>query len=172
MKKHPLIGCCGISCGLCPRFQSRAPSRCSGCGPDAHCSYCPVFRCCSLKRNYETCADCPEYPCDKIAAWSDGDSFVSHRNCLLNLDTIKKAGTDAFLKGEAERREILETMLENYNPGRCTSLYCLASTLMSIGSLRKALARMGDIRTDKPKSFKILIQEMADKEKIPLKLRR
>jgi hypothetical protein len=26
-----LVGCCGIYCGLCTKYQSKAPSRCIGC---------------------------------------------------------------------------------------------------------------------------------------------
>jgi hypothetical protein len=25
---HPTIGCCGIDCGLCPRYYTDGPSRC------------------------------------------------------------------------------------------------------------------------------------------------
>ncbi len=172
MKKHYLVGCCGISCGLCPRFQSKAKSRCLGCGPDGHCSYCPIFRCCAMKRTYETCADCNEFPCDKFSRWFDKDSFVTHQKCLSNIQKNKKAGIKEFLKEQAKRKKLLETFLEKYNPGQCMSLYCLASALMSVESLKNAQKQIGDIKENKPKTFKILIQELAEKEKISLKLRR
>lgn len=172
MKKNNLIGSCGISCGLCPRFQSKAKSRCLGCGPDGHCSYCPIFRCSQMKRNYETCADCDEFPCEKFKKWFDGDSFVSHQKCLLNIQTIKKIGIEKFLEEQKERKEILETMLEKYNPGQCMSLYCLASTLMDIELLRDIIKQVENVEGDKPKAFKKLIQELAEKKKISLKLRK
>ena len=139
MKKHYLIGCCGISCGLCPRFQSKAKSRCLGCGPDGHCSYCSIFRCCVMKQNYETCADCNDFPCERFDAWFDGDSFVTHQKCLANVTKIKEVGINKFLKEEVERQELLELMLEKYNSGRSMSLYCLAASLMSVKSLKDAL---------------------------------
>jgi hypothetical protein len=172
MKKHNLIGCCGISCGLCPRFQSKAKSRCLGCGPDAHSSYCSIFRCCVMKRNNETCADCSEFPCGKFDRWFGSDSFVTHQECLPNIQKIKKVGVAEFLKEQVERKRLLEMILEKYNPGRCTSLYCLASALLSIGSLKKAVKQIEGAKEDKAKSFKKLIQELAEKEKISLKLRK
>lgn len=172
MKKYPLVGCCGISCGLCPRFQSKAKSRCLGCGPDAHCSYCSIFRCCVMKRKYQTCADCNEFPCEKFDKWFDADSFVTHQKCLPNIKKIKKVGIKEFLREQAERKKILEIMLEKYNPGQCMSLYCLASALMSVESLKMALKQIEGVKKNEPKSFKILIQELAGKEKISLKLRR
>jgi hypothetical protein len=172
MKEHNLIGCCGISCGLCPRFQSKAKSRCLGCGPDAHCPYCSIFRCCVMKRDHETCADCSEFPCKKFDAWSDADSFVTHQKCLLNIKKIKEAGINEFLKEQADRRELLELMLEKYNPGQCMSLYCLASAFMSVGLLKKAVKQTESAKEDKARSLKRLLQELAEREKISLKLRR
>lgn len=48
----------------------------------------------------------------------------------------------------------------------------MASALMSVESLKKALKQIENIEGNKPKSFKILIQELAKKEKISLKLRK
>ena len=171
-KQYSLAGCCGISCGLCPRFQSNAKSRCLGCGPDGHCSYCSIFRCCQMKNNYETCADCSEFPCGKFNLWFDSDSFVTHLKCHPNIMEIKKSGIIEFIKEQEERRKLLEFILEKYNPGRLMSFYCLASALLSIESLKGALIQIGDIKEDKIKSFEILIKRMAVDENISLKLRK
>jgi len=32
LKKFETIGCCGIDCGLCPRFHTTGTSACPGCG--------------------------------------------------------------------------------------------------------------------------------------------
>jgi len=32
LKKNETIGCCGIDCGLCPRFHTKGDSVCPGCG--------------------------------------------------------------------------------------------------------------------------------------------
>jgi len=35
-EERNLIGCCGIFCGLCTKYQSKAPSRCIGWGSSIH----------------------------------------------------------------------------------------------------------------------------------------
>lgn len=172
MKQYNLIGCCGISCGLCPRFQSKSKSRCLGCGPDAHCSYCSIFRCCVTKRALETCGHCLEFPCGKYEKWFDADSFVTHQKCLQNIQEIKTDGIEKVLKEQEERKRFLEIILENYNPGRCSSLYCLASALMGIESLKKAENQIESVKEDKAKSFKKLIQKIAEVDNITLNLRK
>jgi len=32
LKIYNTIGCCGIDCGLCPRFYTKGDSVCPGCG--------------------------------------------------------------------------------------------------------------------------------------------
>jgi hypothetical protein len=171
-RKFTSIGCCGISCGLCPRFHSKAKSRCLGCGPDAHCSFCSIFRCCQIKRNYETCADCNEFPCEKFGKWFDADSFVTHSNCLINIQKIQNIGIKEFLKEQSERKNLLESILKKYNTGRLMSFYCLASSLLSIESLRKALKQIEPIRENKAKSFELIVKEFAKSENVVLKLRK
>jgi hypothetical protein len=63
-------------------------------------------------------------------------------------------------------------ILEKYNPGRLMSFYCLASSLMSVMLLKKAIKQIEVIKEDKIKSFELLIKESAEKEKIILKLRK
>jgi hypothetical protein len=172
MKKHNILGNCGISCGLCPRFQSKSESRCLGCGPDAHCAYCSIFRCSATKRKYETCAECGEFPCKKYEKWFDTDSFVTHQKCLSNIQEIKAVGIDDFLKEQKQRKKLLEIMLEKYNPGKCMSLYCLASSLISIKSLTEAWKQSENVRDNKPKALKLIIQELSEKEHVNLRLRR
>ncbi|MFC1533317.1 DUF3795 domain-containing protein [Thermodesulfobacteriota bacterium] len=171
-KRYNLIGCCGISCGLCPRYQSKAKSCCLGCVPDDHCKYCSIYKCCTKKHHFETCADCGEFPCNKFSKWFDKDSFVTHQKCLSNIQNIKTIGFDEFLKEQEERKEILEIMLEKYNPGRSMSFYCLASALINIESLNKSINKMENTKEDKPKLLKQSIQELAEKENVILKLRK
>ncbi|MDD1728927.1 MAG: DUF3795 domain-containing protein [Methanospirillum sp.] len=125
-----------------------------------------------MKRDYETCADCSEFPCKKFDTWFDADSFVTHQKCLSNIQEIKKTGIKEFLHEQGERKNILEIMLEKYNPGRSATLYCLASALMNPESLKKAIKQIESVKEDKPKSFKMVIQEYADEEKTSLKLRK
>lgn len=125
-----------------------------------------------MKRNFETCADCHDFPCEKFAKWFDGDSFVTHQKCLSNIKKIKNVGVKEFLKEQTERQRLLEIMLKEYNPGQCVSLYCLACALMRVDSLKKALRQIAGVKGDKAGAFKVLIQELAKKEKVSLKLRK
>jgi hypothetical protein len=125
-----------------------------------------------MKRNYETCANCSEFPCEKFDKWFNADSFVTHQKCLQNIQKIKTEGIEEFLKEQEERKSFLEIMLQKYNPGRCTSLYCLASALMSIESLKVSVQQIESVKEDKAKSFKKSIQELAENEQITLKLRK
>jgi hypothetical protein len=125
-----------------------------------------------MKRNCETCADCNEFPCEKFNKWFDKDSFVTHQKCLPDIQRIKKVGMNEFLNEQKERKILLEIMLEKYNPGKCMSLYCVASSLLSIKSLNNAIKQIESIKEDKAKSFKLLIQELSEKEKVTLKLRK
>lgn len=184
MKKFPEIGACGIDCGLCPTYYTKGPSKCPGCGgpefPNKHPS-CSILRCVSNKK-FETCADCEEFPCEKVKRWDGGDSFVTHKMCLQNLENIKKLGIENFLRQQRIRMEILDTILREYNEGRSKSFYCLASTLLPLADLRKALIEMEEkIKTEdnedieiKEKStlFKKLINQRAQQTKIDLKLRK
>jgi hypothetical protein len=125
-----------------------------------------------MKRDYETCADCNEFPCEKFGKWFDTDSFVTHHKCLPNIQRIKEVGINALLGEQEERRVLLEIMLKKYNPGKCMSLYCLVSSLMSVKSLNEAMKQIEGIKEDKAKSFKLLIQELSEKENIILRLRK
>ena len=64
-KKYFTIGCCGIDCGLCPRFHTKGDSVCPGCGglgfKEKHPS-CGFLTCCVTKKGLEVCSDCPDYP--------------------------------------------------------------------------------------------------------------
>lgn len=125
-----------------------------------------------MKRDHETCADCSEFPCEKFSKWFDGDSFVTHQKCLSNIQEIKKAGVKEFLNEQDERKNILEIMLEKYNPGRCATLYCLASALMTLTSLKKAVTQIENVKEEKAKSFKKMILEFAEEDKNTLILRK
>jgi hypothetical protein len=123
-----------------------------------------------MKRDYETCADCNEFPCEKFGKWFDIDSFVTHHRCLPNIQRIKEVGINFFLAEQEERKVLLEIMLERYNPGKCMSLYCLASSLMSVKSLYEAMKQVEGIKEEQAKSFKLLIQELSEKEDVILRL--
>jgi hypothetical protein len=189
-----LAGCCGLYCGLCPKFQSKAKSRCSGCkSPERQQGWiCPVFACCVRKKKHNTCAKCNEYPCEKVkkvlyiqANGTIFDSFMTHKPCYLdpktypNIMRIRKIGLSGWLKEQKERRLILEEILNRYNEGRSMTLFCTVATLMPIDLIKKGIKETEEVMSikdldikHKAKVFKEIIQRIALKENIDLKLRK
>jgi hypothetical protein len=134
MKQYPIIGCCGIDCGLCPRYHTDGSSACPGCAaPDFREKHpsCGFVTCCVTTRGFETCADCPEYPCSRFDREREGrDSFVTHRKVFDNLNAIRKNGYEAFLDIQSERMDLLQRLLHDFNDGRSKSYFCLACALL------------------------------------------
>ena len=183
--ERALMGSCGLYCGLCPRYQSNAPSRCLGCHLGEQHSYCSVYRCVT-KRGFTTCAECSEYPCERLlrvlGVEKGLDSFISHKPALDNLDQIKKDGLESHLAEQRERRLLAEHLLANYNEGRSMTLYCTACALMPPRPIKRAIDKMkrslnqGAVdETDQKKIAKAmrkLIDEAASDLGIDLALRR
>ncbi|MGE5604459.1 MAG: DUF3795 domain-containing protein [Bacteroidota bacterium] len=142
-KKIYTLGCCGLDCGLCPRFYTEGSSRCPGCcGVDFENKHpsCSFITCCVKKKNLEVCAECDDFPCPKFdKETGEVDSFVTHRRVLSNQNSIKESGIAVFIEQQKRRMSHLQTMLESYDDGRCKSFYCLAATLLSLKSLNESL---------------------------------
>ena len=184
-EKH-YVGCCGLYCGLCPRFTSSAPSRCLGCQLGPQHDYCSVYRCCVTKHSHLTCAECDEYPCERLLralGIEEGlDSFISHKSALPNLDRLREAGLDVFLHEQRERRLLAEYLIASYNEGRSMSFYCRACALLPPDLVREAISVVDSMLTSgqidssdlkaKAKMTKSLIQERATAAGIDLKLRK
>ena len=159
IRKHVTIACCGIDCGLCPRFYTAGSSHCPGCGGEGfeqkHPS-CSFVTCCVKKRGLEVCAHCNEFPCGKFdKETGKRDSFVTHRRVMSNQRLIAEVGLDHFLEQQAERMAFLETALMRYDDGKIKSYFCLAAALLSIDSLQQALslAEKGECLRDALKRF-------------------
>jgi hypothetical protein len=141
-RKHFTIGCCGIDCGLCPRYHTDGKSRCPGCGAidffEKHPS-CSIFTCCVKNKQLMTCADCMDFPCEKMKNWDIADSFVTHKNSLANLRSIKGNGLSAFIKQQKVRIELLEKIIKDFDDGRSKSFFCLALALLPIDEIQTAV---------------------------------
>jgi len=184
-EKH-LAGVCGLYCGLCPRYQSKAPSRCLSCHLGEQHSYCSVYRCCVTKRGLFTCADCDEYPCARLlrvlGVEKGLDSFISHKPAFPNLNRIREAGLEIHLEEQRERRLLVEHLLANYNEGRSMSFYCAACALMPPALIRQAIGEMegmlasgqvdGSNLKAKAKAMRAIVQDLASETGIDLKLRK
>lgn len=177
-----LAGCCGLFCGLCPRFQSKAPSRCFGCHltPFTN-SWCSIYRCCVKKKRYHTCAECADYPCSKFmdVLGMERDSFISHKPAKQNILKIKEDGLKAYLTEQRERRVILEKLLNDYNSGKEGSFSCLVCALLKPEQIREgiekveiALAKSEFDLKQKAKIYRAVFTDLAKDLGIELKLRR
>jgi hypothetical protein len=143
MKKYPTLGCCGLDCGLCPRFYTEGSSRCPGCaGPDFFSKHpsCSFITCCVREKKLEVCGQCKEFPCAKFSREGKADSFVTHRKVMANQELIKKEGVEKFITLQKKRIALLKEMFKDFDDGRSKSYFCLAAAIMEIGELEKALA--------------------------------
>jgi hypothetical protein len=182
-EEKKLAGCCGFYCGLCPKYQSAAKSRCPGCKILSLTISCKIFNCCVKERGFVTCAECDGFPCEKnnpeIFQWDD---FVTRKVCIPNIKRIKKVGLETWLHEQMDRRAILENLLANYDEGRSRSFYCRATALMPINLIKEAADEVSEMvgkgKLDdsdikgKARMCRGIIQELASKSNIDLKLRR
>ena len=173
-----LTGPCGIFCGLCTKYQSKAPSRCLGCRIGEQHSWCSIYNCCIMKKGFTTCIECEEYPCERYSRRGWGTDQLS-RVAQDSLDNIKGSGMEPWLKEQKERRIMVEELLDNYNDGRSMSFYCLACTLMPVNLINQAIGeikqRLSDNQIDdsdikaKAKALRAIIQNLASESGIDLK---
>jgi hypothetical protein len=181
----PIVGCCGLDCGLCPRYYTEGKSKCNGCGSEY--SYaavgCKIFKCCFKEKNFETCAECNDFPCSRFTgAWEDYDSFLTHKKMFSNLNYIREKGWTEHGHNVKRRMDLLRKMLEGFNDGKSRSYYCIVATLLPVADLEASLAKAEEkINTDEIRSndlkarSKILrsfLDTNAVKNGIELKLRK
>jgi len=178
-----LIGCCGLYCGLCPRYQSGAPGRCHGCKTFTFVTSCKIRNCCVKRKGLTTCAECDDFPCEKNNPETHQyEYFVTNKVCIPNLYRIKEVGLEIWLGEQKERQLILENLLAEYNEGRSKSFYCTATALMPVSLIEKAINEAREIIANnqinesdiksKARLLKSTIQDLASKSDIDLKLRK
>lgn len=186
VKKHPTLGCCGLDCGLCPRYYTEGSSQCPGCcGPDFYSKNpgCGFITCCVKKNNLEVCGECNDYPCQRFNDWLKKkayDSFLTHKKIDPNQDFIKKHGLQVYIEQQSKRIHLLEEMLKDFNDGRSKSFYCISTTLLSIEALEKIIRdskkkiKLSNVKDDDFKTkatiLKDFLKKAAEKEHIKLKL--
>jgi hypothetical protein len=161
-----LIGCCGLYCGLCNKYQSKAPSRCVGCQLGEQHRWCSIWNCCAKKHQFENCTECSEiFHCTiflrrKVGEWIPAADHLRH---------IQEAGLESWLKEQKERQALLEEWLQNYNEGRSMNLYCKICAGMPIDMINKATTaakdRLESLKADtsdtksKARVFKAVIED-------------
>ena len=186
LKKYPIVGACGLNCGLCPRYYTEGTSRCPGCcGPGfwQKMPGCGFITCCVKKKGLEACAQCVDWEeCDRVVRLLDSakykDSFISYRPVAANFAFIQKTGIGEFARREVEKQKFLRHLIGNYDEGRSKSFYCTSCQLIPLEKLKEALAdaeikmtEATDIK-DKAKIVRLAISRIADNLQIDLKLRK
>ena len=125
------------------------------------------------------CFQCSEYPCEKYDYIDDFDSFITHRNRKFDTEKAKRLGIDAYNAEQAEKANILEVLLSNYNDGRKKTLFCVAVNLLELQDLQTVLKEIDckpdmETLTFKEKSAFVagLLQDAAVMKNIDLNLRK
>ena len=132
-----LIACCGLYCGACPIYDTgkrgdlkhlgqiaRAMAdylgravevsdlACEGCLSEvvaAHCRDC-ALRACALGKGLACCAECPDFPCQRIMDFSrDG----IHSEVLDNIQRQREIGIDAWIEEQERRQQTRLNFKEN-----------------------------------------------------------
>ena len=179
-RKYPLFSACGLNCGLCPRYYTVGSSRCPGCAGEGFSEVhppCGILSCCQRK-GIEYCFECQEYPCKKYNDADLTDSFITHKNQLIDLDKAKRVGMEAYKSDLNDKVIFLEELLENYNDGRRKGFYCLAVNLLDIQDVKSVMEKIADtvkaeMTTKEKATISIrLFEEMAEQRDVSLKLRK
>lgn len=186
VKKYPIVGACGLDCGLCPRYYTSGPSRCPGCaGPGFEQKHptCGFITCCVKQKHLETCAQCTEWAsCNRVSRVMEAaervDSFISYRPLADNYAFIQKNGIEEFTRRELAKMEILSYLLKRFDDGRSKAFYCTSCQLLPLDNLKSALAesekKINENTSIKEKSglIRSAINRQADALGVDLKLRK
>ena len=136
MEERDLVGCCGLYCGLCTKFQSRAKSRCLGCKLGEQHSWCSIWNCCFKRHGFETCAQCLEVPSCEIFLRRKVVQWVP---AMDNLRQIAQVGLESWLEEQKARQALVEELLQDYNEGRSMTFYCKACARMPVAVVDQAI---------------------------------
>jgi hypothetical protein len=181
--EHPEIGVCGLSCRLCPMYNSKSDSRCAGCKSEGRMKVgCPFITCAVRERGIEFCWQCPDH--ENCGKWhrhkvlgQTRDSFVCYQRLENNIAFIEHQGVLAFAEEQKKRERLLSAMLAEFNEGRSKSFYCIVATVMEIKEIEEAIVKAravsikADIRT-KSKALHAILNEIAEKKNYILRLRK
>lgn len=168
-RKNPYLSLCGLNCGLCPMHLG---GHCGGCGFGNQS--CPIARCSLERGGYEYCHECAKYPCGRYEHIDEKDSFITHRNQKRDLAKARQVGIEAYNAEQAEKRQILEKLLTDYNDGKKKTLFFTAVNLMELEDLKAVLALAETEYADAPLKAKAsaIAKLLQQRSSVDLKLRK
>jgi hypothetical protein len=74
--------------------------RCDGCRSDRKKNHwspkCDILQCCVYKRKLEFCAECSDFPCEKIKDWAR--EYEHHAAAVQRLEDMKNRGIEEWLQ--------------------------------------------------------------------------
>jgi len=181
--KYAEIGICGLSCRLCPMYNTNAKSKCEGCKSENRIAVgCPFITCAIKNKGIEFCWDCEENEtCEKWGKHREAGKKVDSFKCYQKLEDdiafILKHGVSEFEKLQKAREQLLKEMLQDFNEGRSKSYYCIATTVLEIDELKKALTKVKEASKGleikaKSKILHSILDEIAERKNYCLKLRK
>jgi len=138
------------------------------------------------QKKLEVCAQCDEFPCSRFkrmtGEWGKaGDSFLTYRKIMPNLEYIREHDIEDFIEHQERRIAALETMLRDFDDGRSKSYYCIAATLLSMSDLETSMdkteqevnrSNTPDDTRARAKILRGILNGYAEKAGIELKLRK
>lgn len=177
------IGICGLSCRLCPRYNTETESKCDGCKSENRMAVgCPFITCAVKNKGIEFCWDCEDNKtCEKWKKHREfgkqHDTFICYQKLEDNISFIQKHGAGEFEQVQKIRENLLKEMLQEFNEGRSKSYYCIAVTVFEIDELKKALTKAKEDSTEleikaKSKILHSILDEIAEGKNYCLKLRK
>ena len=144
-RPYPWFSLCGLNCGLCPQHQTKAASRCPGCGgEDFHLKHptCPIVTCSRKHGDPVFCFACASYPCGRYTSGNEKDSFISYRHVSEDMERVRREGLDAYRAVLEEKIILLEQLLESYDDGRSKSFLCNAVNQLPLEVVRRVAESM------------------------------
>ena len=180
VRKYPRFSACGLNCGLCPRYYTVGTSRCPGCAGEGFSEVHPPcgILSCSLRKGWEYCFLCDEFPCKKYDGVDEYDSFITHKNQFSDMERAKKIGVAAYEEELDTKIQILEELIKNYDDGRRKGFFCLAVNLLSFEDVRLVMEQINtavgkDANLKEKVAISVhLFEEKANERGITLKLRK
>lgn len=143
---------------------------------------CPFITCAVKKKGLDFCWECSESGvCEKWKFHRDaskvGDSFKCYQTLEADIAFVLEHGVAEFVHQQKEREMALEAMLDEFNAGRSKSYYCIASTVLEIDELHKALRLAREQTMDmalkeKDETLHSILNQIAKEKGYLLKLRK
>jgi len=179
-RDYPQFAACGLNCGLCPRYYTEGSSRCPGCAGEGFSEVHPScgILSCSQRKGLEYCFECEEFPCKKFDKWGDSDSFITHKNYLIDMKKAKENGIDSYKTGLNAKIKVLVKLLTEYNDGRQKSFYCLAVNLLELEDIHTVMEQLAndvtssDTAKEKASAAVKMFNVKANEKGIILKIRK